>query len=384
VRIVLGNSSGARYPQGGGLWSWLLQYPLALKALRHDVFWLEVLESTGRRDEDVCRISDFFARLAAYDLDRNCAVLLFHEKIDSQPIEKSEVFGRGREDLLDVIRSTDLLLNICCSLRPPLLSLFKRSALLDCDPGHLQVSALKWDLGIRDHDVCLTIGSRINAPDSEIPTLGLQWRICEPFVYTPIWQSASDPGRDAPFTSITQWGWEELLLGKKVLSVSKRAAYLKYVDLPRLARRPFELAANIGDADVGGDRPKLSAGGWKIVDPHEVAPTPEKYQKYISASRAELMCPKPIHVQIKTGWFSERSIAYLASGRPVLAEETGFSERLPTGAGLIAFRNIDEAVAGVAEIDANYELHRRAARALAEDHFNWRACAEAMLSACEP
>jgi glycosyltransferase involved in cell wall biosynthesis len=96
------------------------------------------------------------------------------------------------------------------------------------------------------------------------------------------------------------------------------------------------------------------------------------------------MCPKPIHVQLKTGWFSDRSIAYLASGRPVVAEETGFSERIPTGVGLLSFRDIAEAAAGIAEIDSNYQRHSRAAREIAEAFFDTRKCLEALLSACEP
>ena len=96
------------------------------------------------------------------------------------------------------------------------------------------------------------------------------------------------------------------------------------------------------------------------------------------------MCAKPIHVAMKTGWFSDRSIAYLASGRPVLAQETGFGERLPTGLGLLAFRDLAEAVAGVAEIDGNYARHSRAARELAESSFDSRKCLRDLLSACEP
>ena len=96
------------------------------------------------------------------------------------------------------------------------------------------------------------------------------------------------------------------------------------------------------------------------------------------------MCAKPIHVAMKTGWFSDRSTAYLASGRPVLAQETGFGERLPTGLGLLVFRDLAEVVAGVAEIDGNYARHSRAARELAESSFDSRKCLRALLSVCEP
>jgi hypothetical protein len=382
MQIVLGNSSLAGYLEAGGQWSWVLQYPMALKAAGHDVLWLELLECSGERDQDLRTIGAFYARLARYDLAHDCAVLLFNHSLDSQPFEDAEIFGADAHHLARSIGEADLLLNFACALRQPLLFLFKRRVLLDFDPGHLQVSALTWDLNIPDHEVLMTIGARINAPDSEIPTLGLRWQTFEPLVYLPAWQVHADPGRDAPFTSMTQWTWEELHYQGRVLSVSKRDAYLRYVRLPRLIDRPLELAANIGQSDPVGDASMLRQNGWRIVDPHQVAPSPESYREYIRASRGEFLCPKPIHVQLQTGWFSDRSLAYLASGRPVVAEETGFSERLPTGLGLVAFHDIDSAAAAIAQIDRNYERHCRAAREIVETYFNWRQTVETILSAC--
>jgi hypothetical protein len=383
VRIVLGSAQLASYQEGGGHWAWFLQYPLGLRALHHDVFWLELLLSSGDSERDHRVVRAFFERLAAYGLDRQSAVLLVTGTLDVQRIEACEVFGRSSRELADIIRSADLLLNFSCALRSPLLTLFRRRVLLDFDPGHLQVSALKWELGFREHDVLLTIGARLNAPDCPVPTLGFTWRTFEPLVYLPMWQAPPDPGPEAPFTSVTQWTWEELPWQGGLISVSKRTAYLGYLHVPRLAGRPFELAVNIGVADPVGDRERLSEHGWSVVDPHQVSGSPAEYQAYIRRSRAEFMCAKPIHVAMKTGWFSDRSIAYLASGRPVLAQETGFSERLPTGLGLVAFRDVPEAVAGVAEIDGNYAKHSRAARELAEAYFDSGKCLKRILSACE-
>ncbi len=381
MRIVLGNASLATYLQGGGHWSWFLQYPLGLRALRHDVFWLELVASSGEREHDVRLVRDFFQRLASYGLDSDCAMLVFKGSLNVQALEESEVFGKSRDDLAEIIRGADLLLNFSCALRPPLLLQFAHRALLDFDPGHLQVAAQTWDLSIPEHDVWLTIGSRLNAPDCDVPTLGLRWRTFEPCVYLPMWQATADPGSDAPFSSITQWTWQELPWRGRLLSISKRAAYLEYVELPRLTGRPFELAANIGDDPVH-DRMLLQQHGWKLVSPHQVCGSGPQYQCYIRASRAEFMCPKRIHVELKTGWFSDRSLAYLASGRPVLARDTGFSERLPTGRGVIAFQNLEEAVAGIAEIDGHYARHSRAAREMAEEFFDSRKCLAALLSAC--
>ncbi len=152
--------------------------------------------------------------------------------------------------------------------------------------------------------------------------------------------------------------------------------------MPQRSRRAFELAANIHPEDSTGDRQLLLRHHWKLVHPHSIAGSPASYQQYIKRSRAELLCPKPIHRQLKSGWFSDRSAGYLASGRPVLAEDTGFSDHLPTGRGLLCFNDLEEAVAGVAEIDRNYSEHMRAARELAEEYFNSQKSLPAMLSAC--
>ena len=142
-------------------------------------------------------------------------------------------------------------------------------------------------------------------------------------VYLPWWPMAPDPGPQAPVTSVTQWTWEQLWWGDRVLSVSKRDAYLHYITLPHRVARPFELAVNLHPADQTGDRELLRDHGWRLADPSVVAGSLAAYRRYIRRSRAELSCPKPIHRDLRTGWFSDRSAAYLASGRPVLTEEYG-------------------------------------------------------------
>lgn len=383
MRIVLGTTRLASYQEGGGHWAWFLQYPLGLRALGHQVLWLDVLVSTGDATRDQSLIQAFFDRAARWGLAPAAAVMVV-SNLDAQRLDTCQLFGTSAAALADELRSADLVLNFCCALRPVLLALSRRCALIDVDPGHLQVSAQSFEYaGLRDHDVHLTIGARIHAADCGIPTLGISWRTFEPFVYLPVWQVGPDPGPLAPFSSVTQWTWEELRWEGGLISVSKRTAYFEYLELPRLARRPFELAANIGATDPAGDRERLERNGWAVVDPHRVTASPEQYQEYIRRSRAELMCAKPLHLVMKTGWFSDRSIAYLATGRPVLAQDTGFSERLPTGVGLLVFGDMREAVEAVAEIDGNYAKHSRAARELAEAYFDSRKCLAGLVSACE-
>ncbi len=384
LRIVLADGgSFARYPQGGGHWSCFLQYLFGLTALGHDVFWLEVLDSSGNDDRDQERVRTFFARFEDYGFADRCAVLLHDHDVNAPTFEQVRAYGLGKPRIKEIVHSADLVWNFACGLREPLLSLFRRRVLLDLDPGHLHVSALMQDMGIQGHDRFLSVGTKLHESDCEVPTLGIQWHSFLPFVHLPMWKVTPDPGRHAPFTSVTHWTWEFLEIEGRTLSVSKRDAYLKYLALPKRARRPFELAANIHPQDHTGDRQLLLEHDWKLQHPYDVAETPAAYQRYIQQSRAEFQCPKPIHIQLKTGWLSDRSVGYLASGRPVLAEDTGFSARLPTGRGLLVFKNLSEALAGVEEIDGNYPAHMRAARELAEEYFNSDKCLRSMLSACQ-
>jgi hypothetical protein len=381
IRIVLAHGALASYPEGGGHWAGYLQYLLGLADLGHDVFWLEIYARSGSAARDEAVITAFFDRMRQYGFGDRCA-LLCYEQDAVLSLESAREYGKSKQEIREIFRSADLLWNFACAVRQPLLSLFKRRVLVDGDPGHLQVSALTWDLGLKDHDLFLTAGTRLHSPGCEVPTLGLTWRPFLQFVYLPMWEEAPDPGPGAPFTSVTQWTWEELWLGDRVLSVSKRDAYLRYLDLPARSQRPIQLAANLAHDDDTGDRERLLSHGWELVDPHRVAGSPSLYQKYIRHSRAEISCPKPIYRELQTGWFSERSACFLASGRPVLAEETGLNGILPNGSGLVTFRDFDEAVAGVHDIDANYEQHKRSARELAEAFLSSRRCLTAMLASC--
>jgi hypothetical protein len=381
--VVLANATLANYFQGGGLWAWLLQYPLGLKQLGHRVFWLEVMPSTGNAESDELAVRNFFGRFAEFGLERDTAVAVMR----NPPMEytgQAQLFGRSAAELDAVARDADLLWNFWYALQEPFLLRFRRRAFIDVDPGHLQICAELGAFKLGRHDTYMTVGLNVGEEHCQVPTLGLKWRTFRPFVHLPSWNVSADPGREAPFTSVTQWQWEELHYQNRVLSLSKREAYLRYLELPSRTRRRFELAANIGQIDPTGDRELLQRNGWSVVNPHQVAPTPAAYCKFIENSRGEFNCPKPIHVDLKTGWLIDRSVGYLATGRPVVAEDTGFTSKLSVGNGLLAFRNLDEAADAVAKVDANYAQQSRAAREIAEACFDSRRCLTEMLSACEP
>ena len=269
--------------------------------------------------------------------------------------DASHAFGRPLDEIKRIARSSDILWNFAGSLDPPLLELFSRRAYIDGDPGMIQIAALTQGLNIDLHEVLFTVGANMHAPGCEVPTLGRSWHTFLPSVELSWWRVTSEAGPDAAFSSITHWNWGEYHHEGRVLSTSKREAYLRYVELPRLAKRPFELAASIDATDAGGDRPILSANGWRLVDPHVVAGTMEDYARYIVRSHAELSCPKPIYRESNSGWFSDRSACYLAAGRPVLAEDTGISRIVPADCGFVTFTDLDGALAGVQAIDSDYD-----------------------------
>ncbi len=383
LRLILANASLAKYPEGGGHWAVFLQYLWGLRALGHDFFWLELLEPSADPARDRKRIEIFFRRFQRYGFAGRVALLLLDRRPADACFETAAAHGMSKTQLKEIIQSADLVWNFCCALRAPMLALFKgRRAFIDLDPGMVQLPLFDRAYALCAQDPLFTVGSNIGEPDCQVPTAGRSWQRFWPILYLPYWRAGADPGPRAPFTSVTQWTWDEYWHEQQLLSFSKRRAYLKYLDMPQKTGRPFELAANIHPGDQTGDRELLQRAGWRLATPNWVARSPAKYREYIERSRAEFCCPKPFYRQFHTGWFSDRSAAYLASGRPVLAEDTGFSKHLPTGRGLLTFSNLSEAVAGAGEIDGNYPLHRRAARELAEEYFSSAKWLPAMLSAC--
>jgi hypothetical protein len=371
VRIVIATGCLAAYPQGGGVWAWALQYVNGLRALGHEVFLIDCLTRSTRPATDKRCIFILQERLNRAGLRDQWAILLRDKDKPVHRLDDLTVYGVSDSRLRDAIRNADVLWNLARALDPVLLGGFKRTALIDGDPGLLQVSALHWDMQLERHDVLFTAGTKINDPDCVVPKLGLNWRPFLPPIYLPAWESVANSGGAGSVTSITQWNWGvEFWLGDQVFSDSKRAAYLEYLDLPRLCHASFTLAVNIHPRDRTGDVELLRSHGWNLVSAHHVAGNPQAYARFIHASGCEFGCAKPIYVDLKTGWFSERSATYLACGRPVLAENTGFPDHIETGRGLLAFSNVAEAASAVESLMANYSMHQKAARELAVTYFS--------------
>jgi hypothetical protein len=219
-----------------------------------------------------------------------------------------------------------------------------------------------------EHDLFVTIGENVGHPNCTVPVCGREWVTTPQPVVLEEWPTFAGAG--SAFSSVASWrgayapvDYEGHRYGLRVHE------FRKFASLPLVAGGRFELALSIDDAD-SADRDLLVRNGWHLVDPLAVAFDVPSYRAYIQQSAAEVMVAKNMYVDTNSGWLSDRSICYLASGKPVLAQDTGFSSRYPTGEGLLAFSTLDEANAGVADIRSNYSRHARAARAIAEEFFS--------------
>jgi hypothetical protein len=358
-RIAIAGCIAQKPQQAGHTWQYL-QYLLGFRRLGWDVLFIDRLAGPVEAgDPRVLYVSDVFRDAG---LDGAWTIGL----------DDGSHIGVGRGETLDHVRSADLLLNVMgyCD-DEELLAAARHRVFLDTDPGFGQM----WRaLGQADifagHDAHVTIGERIGQPDCSIPDCGLDWITTPQPVVLDAWPLTPLPAGRVRFTSIASWrgayGPVEYRGHRYGLRVHQMR---RFADLPTLAPAAFELALHIHE-DERDDIGLLRDRGWLLTDPSTAAATPSSYRQYLQGSSAELMVAKGMYVDSRSGWFSERSICYLACGRPVLAQDTGLAQLYPAGTGLITFSTLDEAVAGVESIVGDYDRHSLAARAIAEEYFD--------------
>lgn len=252
-------------------------------------------------------------------------------------------------------------------------------AYVDTDPGFIQVRATQ-DAGIREwlagHDLLFTFAEALGRRACRIPDAGFGWRTTRQPVWLPFWEEVDRPPGDA-YTTVMNWrAYEPVEWGGEVWG-QKDAEFPVVVDLPRRTGLPLELA--LGGAPA--PKEELAAAGWRLADPLAATRDIWAFRDYIAGSRGELTVAKGCYVRSGSGWFSERSANYLAAGRPVIAQDTGWSDLLPVdGGGVHAFRTTEEAEAALARVEADPVGESARARAVARDYFDARAVMEALLS----
>lgn len=280
--------------------------------------------------------------------------------------------GDDRPDANELLADADLLLNISGHL--DLGSFAARptaTVFLDDDPGYTQL----WEEagvgrpGLADHDVHCTYGLNIGSRDCPVPTVGVTWHALRPPVLLDRW-AAPPPPPGAPFTTVATWRspFGSVARGDVVYG-SKHHEFRKILAVPDAVDAAFAVALDIHPAETA-DLAALHDHGWSVADAASAVGDPASYRRWIHASRAELSPAQGVFVGTACGWLSDRTAAYLASGRPCVVQDTGAGRHLPLGDGLLVYRDLAEAVAGVNAIVAEPEHHARAARALAAEYFD--------------
>jgi hypothetical protein len=349
VTIFLGCGFAAKYREGGGNFSVPLQWMLGLKRLKLDAIWLELLPATDDPAADEARIKNFQRQLRTHGLARRYCLLYQKPAADTHDLGRARCIGISKHELLERLGGPNVLLNLAYSIHPPLLLKFERRVFCDLDPSEIFYWMTKMELGQSYHHEFWTIGLNVHGTDCRLPKSSLPWKTFYPLVDTQWFRPQTQP-QTPKFTTVGQWYWGGAVeVAGEFPDLSKKHAFEPYLNLPtHIPEAPFELAMNITAEDPERDR--LQRLGWRIVDPHRVARTPNAYRRYLASAVGEFTAIKGVDVAWRTGWISDRAAAFLALGRPVITEDTGAGRYLPAKNGFSFVRDADEAEAAVKKV----------------------------------
>jgi hypothetical protein len=367
--VVVSAYEVASKPEIGGHFWVYMQYAHALQQLECDVYWLECVPRSALLGSP-SPISNFLERMERYGFGGR--TLLY---------TTSEVMGSGAPEFIGtnapaaeaVFRRTDLLLNFHYAIDRDVLARFRRTALIDIDPGLLQFWISRGQLDVAPHDLYLTTGETLGTPNTRVDDCGYTWTRIRPPVCLDLWPFTYDPSARR-FTTVSAWLGGEYVTenGRILYRNDKSISFLRFSDLPGRTTSELELGIYLEGRKDRADRILLEQKGWHIRHALDVAGSPESYRDYIQSSRGEFSCAKPSCMVFQNAWVSDRSLCYLASGKPVVVQHTGPSAYLPNGEGMFRFATIDEAAEALASIESDYERQCRAAREIAESFFDAR------------
>lgn len=368
--IVVCGALANKPGNGGAAWT-RLSWPLGLRRLGYDVYFVEQIAAGTCTD----------ASGAKCELDQSVNLAYFRHVTERFGLGSSSALvseedgrsvGPSPKELVDIADAADVLVNISGHLTLDWLKRrFRKRVFIDQDPGYTQfwqVEGLAKER-LRDHHFYFTVGENIGTPECGIPIGNIEWRTIRQPVVLDEWP-ASPCGSDARFTTVASWrGPYGRVTHDGVQYGLKAHEFRKFLALPRLTGQPFEIALAVDSADRP-DVESLRRNAWNVVDPKSVACDPFAFRRYVQQSGAEFSVAQGIYVETQSGWFSDRTVRYLASGKPALVQDTGFCRNYPTGRGLVPFRTLEDAVRGAGLIIRDYEVHARSARAIAEEFFD--------------
>jgi hypothetical protein len=366
-RVVIAGALASRAGKGGSTWA-RLHWPLAFAELGWDVLYLDRLDDAMAFD-DAGHPCDPGASVNAAYFTRvmDDAGLAAHSSLVIDGGKRH--VGLDRATVIERVTGAELLINIMGFLDDEeILGAARRRVFLDIDPGFTQM----WHAqGLADlfggYDDFVTIGENIGREGCSIPTCGVRWVTTPQPVVLDRWPVQSTPA--TRYTTIASWRGAYGPVEQDGRTFGLRVhEFRRFAALPRITGSTFELALSIDPSETK-DLSLLRDNGWELADPRCVAADPSAYRGYVQRSRAEFMVAKNMYVDTRSGWFSDRTMCYLASGRPAIVQDTGFRHRYPSDEGLIAFSSLEEAAEAVDEIERDYERHARAARRVASEHF---------------
>jgi hypothetical protein len=385
MRIIVGAVISLPPVSAGCAWN-RLQYVLGLRQLGHEVVFVEevrpqwCVDETGR----ACAYADSANRRGFIDIMRRFDLLDHACQLHNAGEATS---GMSRLALRDFAADADLLIDISGHVTTDfVLDAVERRAYLDQDPVYTQLWRAEYgkDLRLDRYDVHFTVGLNIGTPFSPIPDCGITWHATLPPVVCELWPTMADDGgaaaATAPLTTVASlYGYSDLQFRGEWYR-TKYEEFRRFVELPRRTDQPFEvLLKDFADDDEGVRL--LRAHGWRVRK-SDITSDLFAYRDYVAASRGEIGITKGAYVKGRSGWFSDRTASYLASGRPALVQSTGFERCLPVGRGILCFETLDEAAAAVEDLRADYAAHRAAAREFAAAYLDARVVLPAMLQAC--
>jgi hypothetical protein len=356
------------YPEGGGHFWVYLNWALGFRRNGCEVVWMEhARPDSPKLARNVPALID---RLRRFGIDALALVAGNGDDAD-------ERVATGAWTLAEAAEASGLLVNFRYGAAESVVKRFRRSALMDIDSGLLQVWISEGTVKVAPHDLYFTTGETVGRGDAAFPDCGLHWRRVRPSVALPEWP-VRKADSSSPFTTITNWEAREWLeFGSVSQANDKRVGFEPFLELPGRTRQSLELAVCLGD-NAAEDR-RLRSLGWRLRNPEEVAGSPESYREYVAASRGEFSCAKPSCILLRNAWVSDRTLCYLASGKPVVVQHTGRSEYLPEREGMFRVRDVAEAADALETAAVDYERHSRAARQLAETYFDAAANARRVL-----
>jgi len=381
-RIVVMGFMGSM-PIAGVIWQHV-HYIVGLQRLGHEVYYIE---DSARMpyDPEAFEVGEEFA-YAARILNRLASEFDFKHRWAYCARYRNDhpTAGLSLKKIRQLYGEADAILNICGAqeFNDDLL-ISDRILYVESDPG---VEQIKIDNRVRStidyigrHRALFTFGENVGTKDFPVPLHGFKWLPTRQPVVTDLWKTNRRPDRVAVFTSIANWstsGQKDIVWRGRKYLWSKSREFLRFAAAPKKAGETFELATNIKERTT---RAKFARNDWRLVAPEEMSVDYWLYRDYIQRSKGEFTVAKDQYVRLNTGWFSDRSACYLAAGRPVITQETGFTKLYGGNFGLLAFRSLGEIVEAVKKINADYKRHSRAARIIAREVFEAETVLKSLL-----